>query len=525
MTRERLDEIDREELIDLVLDAHAIAEAEKEKREKAEQQLAWFKRQLFGQKSERRHVFGPAEQLTLGEALEPKPKPAASTKIKEHERRKKPREARPSDGGGLRFDETVPVERIDVPNPAIRGLAPEEYSVIGEKTTRRLAQRSSYVVLEFVRPVVKLKDADTISCPPAPAAVLEKSFADVSLLAGLLVDKGRFHLPLYRQHQRMQAAGIRVSRGSLTNWVSRAIDLLEPIYVALLASVLSSAVLAIDETPIRAGRKVRGKMRTGYFWPMYGDRDEVVFPYAASRARSHLDDVLSGFVGTMLSDGYAAYERFAAGRDAVVHALCWSHTRRAFEKAKDVEPERTEEALARIAALYRNEEAIADQGLEGGEKLRARAEHSKAVVGNFFAWILEELEGSALLPSNLFTQAAHYALNRRTGLEVFLSNADVPLDTNHLERALRPIPMGKKNWLFCWTEVGAERLGRLQSLLVTCVLHGVDPTTYLIDVLQRIDHHPSDRVHELSPREWKQHFAENPIRSHLHRKLSNDASG
>ena len=121
------------------------------------------------------------------------------------------------------------------------------------------------------------------------------------------------------------------------------------------------------------------------------------------------------------------------------------------------------------------------------------------------------------MPTNPFTKAAHYALNRQKGLEVFLSNPNVSIDTNHLERALRTIPMGRKNWLFCWTEVGAEKVGWAQSLLSTCVLHDVDPYVYLIDVLQRVDTHPFDRVHELTPRFWKHHFGDDPMRSVLDR--------
>ncbi len=122
-----------------------------------------------------------------------------------------------------------------------------------------------------------------------------------------------------------------------------------------------------------------------------------------------------------------------------------------------------------------------------------------------------------MIPSNPFTDAANYAIKRKKDLEVFLADPEVPMDTNHLERALRVIPMGRKAWLFCWTEVGAEKVGQIQSLISTCVLHDVDPYTYLVDVLQRIDTHPQSRVAELTPRLWKENFAEAPLRSLLHR--------
>ena len=332
----------------------------------------------------------------------------------------------------------------------------------------------------------------------------------MSLLAGMLIDKFRSHLPLYRQHQRMKAAGITISRASLTSWVGQAAWLLEPIENAQRASVLESRVLAMDETPIRAGR-AKGKMKSGYFWPVYGDRDEVVFPFSPSRSKQVVDDHLGDFEGTLISDGYRAYEAFAERREKVVHAQCWAHTRRGFVKAEQVEPERAAEALDRIRELYRHEGEIQKRKLEGEAKLVYRAEHTAPLVAEFFAWLRAELTNSALLPTNPLTMAASYAIQRQSGLEVFLTNPDVPIDTNHLERTLRVIPMGRKNWLFCWSELGAHQVGVVQGLLTTCVLHDVDPYTYLVDVLQRISVHPQARVAELTPRRWKELFAEAPL--------------
>ena len=369
------------------------------------------------------------------------------------------------------------------------------------------------MVIEYVRKVVKRRDTGEITCPPAPSSVLDRSYADVSLLAGMLVDKLRYHLPLYRQHQRMNAAGVTVSRASLTNWTHRAIELLEPIYQAQWASVLESLVLAMDETPIRAGRKAKGKMRQGYYWPIYGDRHEVVFPYASSRAHKHVEAFLGNFAGTLLTDGYGAYPAYAKQRAKVEHALCWAHTRRGFVKAEDVEPVRVARALDFIGELYEIEAEIQAKKREG---LQLRGDRSRQVVAEFFEWLKHELAEGALLPRNPFTVAASYALERRRGLEVFLGDADVPIDTNHLERTLRPIPMGRKSWLFCWTELGAERVGQAQSLITTCVLQGVDPYTYLVDVLQRVATHPAAHVVELTPRMWKERFADDPMRSLLH---------
>lgn len=515
MTQADLTKASRDELIERVLDSDRIAQREREQRLQAEQQLRWFKNQLFGQKSERRIDLLPdPHQLHLGESLvQKKAEGVASSQVRSHARRKKPQRDEATDSG-LRFDDTVPVVRITIPNPELKNVADSDQIVIEERITHRLAQRpASYTVIEIVRQVIKRRDTGEITCPPAPPSVLEKSYADVSLLAGLLVDKFSYHLPLYRQHQRMKAAGIEVSRASLTNWTLRAIALLEPIYLAQRASVLRSSVLAMDETPIRAGRKAKGKMKTAYFWPMYGDQDEVVFPYAASRAHRNVESLLGDFEGTLLTDGYGAYPAYAERREKVEHALCWAHTRRGFIKAEDVEPELAARALKYIGQLYEIEAEIKERGCEGAAKLAIRGDRSRTVVAEFFQWLQEELAAKALLPTNPFTVAASYALERRKGLEVFLANPDLAIDTNHLERTLRPIPMGRKNWLFCWTELGAERVGQIQSLIATCRLHEVDPYVYLVDVLQRIETHPQARVDELTPRLWKEHFADRPMRS------------
>jgi len=143
----------------------------------------------------------------------------------------------------------------------------------------------------------------------------------------------------------------------------------------------------------------------------------------------------------------------------------------------------------------------------------------------FFDWIDQQIERQGLLPSSPFTQALGYARERRVGLEVFLDDPDVPMDTNHLERALRVIPMGRRNWLFTWTELGAKHVGIIQSLLTTCRLHEISPYDYLVDVLQRIDRHPASRVAELTPRLWKETFAASLLRSDLYPPTLGPAQG
>ena len=492
-------------------------EALQEQLQSLTSQLDWFKRQLFGRKSEKRLDVDPTVQGNLLSALgvATPPRKEAPNETVTYTRRKKSRDAAVNDTG-LRFGEDVPREVILVKDPDIEAIPEDQRVQIGEKVTYRLAQRpGSYVILQYTRPVYKRLDDLTILTTPAPANVLDKSAVDVSFLAGMLIDKFCYHLPLYRQHQRLRQAGIQLSRSSLTTWASRAIDLLKPIVDAQHQHLLQSRVLAMDETPIKAGLKKKGTMRQAYFWPMYGEDDEMVFCYAASREHEHAERLLGEYTGTLLSDGYEAYAAYAAKREQVTHAECWSHCRRYFERAQDSEPAASAEALALIGTLYRHEQVIRERQLAGEAKLAYRTEHSEPVVRAFWGWCDDQCHRPDLLPSNPLSKALKYAMARQASLQVFLSDPEVPIDTNHLERGLRPIPLGKKNWLFAWTEIGAERIGLIQSLLVTCRLQGVDPYTYLVDVLQRISEHPASQALDLTPRVWKTKFSHNPMKSDL----------
>jgi transposase len=238
-------------------------------------QVTWFQRQIFGQKSERRLPLHDPEQGVLGEDFAGvlDVVPASKTPVAGHERETKSgRGQTAADESTLFFDETkVPVETIAVPNPDITGLTPAQYEVIGEKVSHRLAQPpGSYVVLKYVRPVIKRSDTHVVPCPPAPVGMLDGSQADISFIAGMMVDKLALHLPLYRQHQRLRDAGIQVSRAWLTQLMQRAVMLLEPIHDAQMTSIRTSRVLAMDEIPIKAGPTGIGKMKVAYFWSVYG---------------------------------------------------------------------------------------------------------------------------------------------------------------------------------------------------------------------------------------------------------------
>jgi transposase len=499
----------------------ALVHSQAEKITALEHQLEWFRRQIFGQKSERFAPEADPSQMHLGESFAVPPTiPQKLKPIAGHTRRAALKDGAAQGDELPFFDESkVPVQTMTLVPADVEGLPEDQYEVIGEKITYRIAQRpGAYHVLKYRRLVVKINATGKILALPAPEAVLQDSRADVSFAAGLLMDKFAWHIPLYRQHQRLSAAGIRVSRPWLTQLAQSLIGLLAPIYEAQLASIRSSRVKAMDETPIKAGRAGHGKMHTGYFWPIYGEHDEVCFPFHPSRSADFVCQALGIkpiVNAVLLTDGYAAYAQYAE-KTGIAHARCWSHARRGFFEALSAEPTSAAQALEHIKTLYAIEEQIREKKLTGEEKQLHRLTYSKPWVELFFEWVDRQLERQGFTPSNPYIQALNYVRERRVGLEIFLTDPDVPIDTNHLERALRVVPMGRKAWLFCWTELGAKHVGIIQSLIVTCRLHGIDPYTYLVDVLQRISEHPASRVAELTPRLWKQHFAANPLRSDIH---------
>ena len=506
---------------------HTIAALEQENAELREevaslrQTLAWFRNQIFGSTSERRLVADPSEMGNLFGEAAAAGEEAEVEEVVRRKRRRKSREGSVNEEG-LRFDDTVPVKTILVANPGAEAIPEGERVKVGEKVTHRLAQEpGSWVVLRYVAETFKRRDTGEMVSAPTPAAVLDRSCADVSFLSGMIVDKLVWHLPLHRQHQRLQAAGVTLSRASLTSWLLRTSALLKPVFEAQCRSVLESDVLAMDETSIKAGRIGPGKMRQAYFWPIFGDRNEVVFHYAPSREHRHVEAFLGDFSGTLLSDGYQGYDAWAKARgDAVVHASCWSHCRREFAKIRDLDPVRCDEALDLIGGLYAEEETIRKKKLSGREKLLWRRDHSRPIVEAFWRWCDGIVADMTRPPKDPLLKAVGYARNHRSGLEVCLQDPDVPIDTNHLERAIRPVALGRRNWLFAWSEIGAESVGILQSLVSTCRLHGIDPYTWLVDVLQRVSTHPDREVAQLTPRLWKDHFADNPMTSDVSKAIS-----
>lgn len=476
----------------------------------------WLTNVLWGARSERRVLehLEPEEQLLLDGTmlnLPKEPPPDSETVENLSNGRKNNTKVTDKSTGGARFDENVPTIEVPVEDPNIIGVEPENLTVLETRYSDRIVALPPFARLRMVIQTTKNELTGDVSRPEVPKGVWDQCCADVSFLAKLVTDKFCYHLPLYRQHKELEQNGVHINRGTLSRYIHRTAELLEPIYDAVLSSILGSEVISMDETPVKAGRpEGGGKMKTGFFWPLYGNKDEIYFLFAPTRSADVVKDVLDGFQGTLLSDGYDVYEKFAEKVDGLIWAACWAHTRRKFIEAEELEPREVQKILLWMQALYKVEK---DAGDDRERRKKLRAEISQDKVDEIFKYFNTTLAQSTLPDSSPFIQAIKYALNREAGLRVFLSNPDVPIDNNHTEREIRPVAIGRKNWLFNWTKQGARYSAILYTLISSCRLQKIDPMTYLVDILQRIQTHPAADTHLLTPRNWKENFASEPLGS------------
>ena len=518
----KLHERPRDELVSIILHMRTAVRSRDAEIKELTKRVEWYNRQLFGPTSEKRVIYDENAGLDQPDlftqaGIDPLPTPPSSedetgTLVKSHTRRKGRKErGQAVNDAGLRFDDDVPVETVVLEPDCIDDIPEDRREKIDERVVYKIAQeRITSKIIKYVAPVYRDKDKNRFVRAKVPS-VFEGTCVDVSFLAGMLTNKFIWHLPLYRQHQQLTAGGIHISRSSLKNWTSRSISMLHPVLEAQWKSVLESDMIAMDETYIRAGRKSPGKMHRGLLWPVMGDRSELVFRYTHGRGHKNVEDILGDYQGTLLTDGYAGYSAYCKAREPLVsHALCWSHARRKFEQCLGSDPAAANRALDLIAALYQADKKCRMNGRTGVQLLTARRECLTPLMEEFWEWFDKE-DGVYRLPKDPFRRALNYAGERRSGLQLCLTDPDIPLDNNSVERLVKHFATGRKNWLFAFTEAGAQEIAVIQSLLLTCRLQEVDPWTWLVDVLQRVDEHPARRVAELTPRLWKDKFADNPL--------------
>ena len=362
-------------------------------------------------------------------------------------------------------------------------------------------------VIRICRPRYGCRGCGTIHQAPAPERPIAKGLASPALLAHVLVAKYCDHLPLYRQSQIFARHGVEIDRSTLANWVGGACWWLEPLQARLAAHVFGSTKLFADDTPIPVLDPGRGRTKTGRLWvyarddrPWGGaDPPAAVYFYSpdrkAERPAAHLQD----FRGVLQVDGYVGFERLTVPGDIVL-AACWAHARRKFyEVHQATNSPIAAEALRRIAELYAIETTIRGQTSIGRNS--ARQAKSRSLVNAMKVWLDTQL--THIPPRSGLADAIRYALNRWSALGLFLDDGRIELDNNTVERAIRPIALGRKNHLFAGSDGGAARWAIVASLLATAKLNDVEPFAYLKDLLERMSNgHPMSRLDDLLPWNW-----------------------
>jgi transposase len=347
---------------------------------------------------------------------------------------------------------------------------------------------------------------------PAPERPITGGMATEALLAHVLVAKYADFLPLYRQAQIFARQGIALDRSTLCDWVGRACWWLEPLWRLLRRHVMGSTRIFADDTRLPVLDPGRGRTKTGCLWgyavddrPWNGSTPPaVVYLYAEDRKGEHPAAHLAEFRGILQVDGYSGFKSLLTGRppDQIKLAFCWAHCRRGFyELYRSTGSPLAEEALRRIGELYAIEAAI--RGRPAEERRSLRQERSKPLVEALHAWLTVQL--GRVSGRSTLAEAIRYALRHWTGLVLFLEDGRIELDTNVIERAIRPIALGRKNALFAGSDGGARHWAIVASLVTTAKLNGVEPLAWLTDVLERVVSGRT-RTHELErllPWAWK----------------------
>jgi transposase len=360
---------------------------------------------------------------------------------------------------------------------------------------------ASFFVVRRVRPKLSCTKCNRIVQAAAPSRPIERGVAGPGLLAHVLVSKYADHLPLYRQSEIYARHGVELERSTLAGWVGGTSDLLEPLVESLRRYVTAAEKLHADDTPVPAPGN--GKTRTGRLWTYVRDDrpagDErapaVWFAYSPDRKGEHPERHLREFRGTLQADAYAGFNRlYENGR--IREAACWAHVRRKFFDLQQAHASPVaSEALERIGALYGIEQEI--RGRPPDERRQVRQARAKPLLDSLRQWFEATLP--KLSRKSDTTAAIRYALSLWDALLRYADDGTIEIDNNAAERALRPVALGRKNYLFAGSDAGGERAAAIYSLIGSAKLNGLDPEAYLREVLTRIGDHPITRIEELLP--------------------------
>lgn len=466
------------------------------------EQIEWCKRQIFGKKSER-VVDASPEQLRLDGFESVNQQKAETQTIPAHERKK-----RSSTGeDAIKLPEDLPIETTVIDIPEVEKICKETgvpLEKIGEEVSHKLAHRpGSYYLKRIVRPKYahpKQEEKGVITAP-MPDSILPKCRADESLLADIITRKFVDHLPLYRIAEGFSREQILISRRLLSQWVVAVGLALRPLYAAMKEKILESDRLHIDESPVDLFDSP--KMTQGYMWVLVGgvgmDPPYRLYDFYEDRKHAHAAEILGSYPGIIHSDKYGAYETYIR-KNGNIWCPCFAHIRRKFYEAEMGDPDLRAWVLEQIQQLFAIEEIA--WTLPPLERLHLRQSQAVPIINALIDRIKKRLTEGMLLPKSKFREALGYFCSLIPYLKNYTQHASARLDNNPAERAIRPLAIGRKNWLFLGSEKSGEAAATLLSLVQTCRALKINPRTYLEDVCRRIMGHSANRLHELLPDEW-----------------------
>ncbi len=359
-----------------------------------------------------------------------------------------------------------------------------------------------YVIVEDVQNEPSEEEKTVIIQGTMPPRPLPKSIAESGLLTHLIVSKFVYHLPFYRQiEQFKQLYDTTLRKSTVNHWFVSVCDLLKPLYKALRQKVIEADYLQADESPIQVqDSDKKGKTHRGYQWvyhaPLLG---LTLFEYQRGRGKNGPKKILDAFSGTLQTDGYEVYDKLIRHRDDIIQAGCMAHARRYFFKAKDTEP-LAETALDFFGQLYLIEKQIREENLNADQALALRKQHALPVLEQLFQWA--EAQATKALPKSPFGKALYYLMQRKKKLSQYCTDGRIEIDNNLVENSIRPLALGRKNYLFAGSHDAAQRIAMMYSFFASCKKQNLNPVTWLKAVLDRIAEQPINQIEELLPGNW-----------------------
>ena len=388
-----------------------------------------------------------------------------------------------------------------VPAEDVTGLKP-----IGEEVTEILEyQQGELYVKKYIRPEYIKPNEDGTQSKRVIAALpnmpIAKSYVGASLLSHLMVSKYIDHLPIYRQLQMFTRQKITIEDNTVNNWFKQGCNLIGPLFEAHQRQVLSTKYLGVDETPIKVLDKTKkGTTHQGYYWVYYNTHSrQVLFKYQTGRAAEWPKETLKNYQGYLQTDGYAAYNQFDEV-EGIITLNCWAHARRKFIDAQSFDNTKASEVLTQIQLLYAVEKYCVENKYSADEIKNYRLQNAAPILTALHKILQTQLLNS--LPKSPLGIALQYTLARWDKLNVYLQDGNLRIDNNLVENSIRPVAIGRKNYLFAGNHEAARRSAMLYSLFATCKLHNVNPIQWLTYVFENINDHKINAIEQLLPQNY-----------------------